>query len=389
MISYNNAILYASFMHDDGDPVLDTPLWQLAEDADDDGGEEWMSRDSSPSPEGSTFAPDLDADLPSTVDPVVEVGDQSWKGYEGKSASDAASWSASEGPLEVKSASSGSPHGGGEGWGSARVAPGVYGGEPHARPLTTIDDGGARGRESDTSWGQDVMIDRVSPGPPAVEGEPSSEPLARGARVTDWFEETFGEAAGAGTEGGGYCGTPVDDTPWTSAQMYDTSGSSGMGVGDGSTHVEQGGGVGEGWVPRAAPEGERGEGVSCIGEGGSARRYHDSREEEGVDRGQRRDVGGAQRGAGEERPGGPSPSSPPQVSPPRRQPRRRRRYLDLEVFCEDEEEEELRLPPVRLDMRGASRGASGEDVEEQSSSMDIRKRPTKALRAVLERLSWW
>ncbi|CAN0189628.1 unnamed protein product, partial [Hapterophycus canaliculatus] len=48
MVSYNNAFLYASFMHgdDDGDdPVLDTPLWQLANELDSDGGQDWMSRD--------------------------------------------------------------------------------------------------------------------------------------------------------------------------------------------------------------------------------------------------------------------------------------------------------------------------------------------------------
>lgn len=47
MISYKNAFLYASFMHgDDDDPVLDTPLWQLADDLDSEGGgQDWMSRD--------------------------------------------------------------------------------------------------------------------------------------------------------------------------------------------------------------------------------------------------------------------------------------------------------------------------------------------------------
>ncbi|CAM9842126.1 unnamed protein product, partial [Ectocarpus fasciculatus] len=54
MISYKNAFLYASFMHgdandldedDDPHPVLDTPLWQLAEALDTDGGQDWMSRD--------------------------------------------------------------------------------------------------------------------------------------------------------------------------------------------------------------------------------------------------------------------------------------------------------------------------------------------------------
>lgn len=39
------------------------------------------------------------------------------------------------------------------------------------------------------------------------------------------------------------------------------------------------------------------------------------------------------------------------------QQRRRRRYLDLEVFCDDDEGDELRLPPVRLDMRSACRGS--------------------------------
>ena len=55
------------------------------------------------------------------------------------------------------------------------------------------------------------------------------------------------------------------------------------------------------------------------------------------------------------------------------QKRRKRRYLDLEVFCDDEDGEELRLPPLRLDMRSDSRGTGvsrdeGNITEGDSSS---------------------
>ena len=48
MISYKNAFLYFSFLHQDDDLVLETPLWKLADEVDNgEGGDgrDWMSRD--------------------------------------------------------------------------------------------------------------------------------------------------------------------------------------------------------------------------------------------------------------------------------------------------------------------------------------------------------
>ncbi|CAN0525574.1 unnamed protein product [Ectocarpus sp. 12 AP-2014] len=83
MISYKNAFLYASFMHgdvdvddegegegegDDPHPVLDTPLWQLAEALDTDGGQDWMSRDGGVSAGGGV---DVDSGGDQVVDQAV------------------------------------------------------------------------------------------------------------------------------------------------------------------------------------------------------------------------------------------------------------------------------------------------------------------------------
>lgn len=478
MVSYNSAFLYASFMHDDDDdPVLDTPLWELADDLDSDGGQDWMSRDGpiaeedppvAPSPavpdavEGATPTAD-GGELPlkqAVAAGVYESGDSGWDG----GANGDGGYGYERGDAHGSVGGAGAEHG------RVVAAENSHGSEDFAPTAGGVDVAGGWARNGvargDTGWQQvpeqeqqrqqeeDLALppwqaeaepglgwaSTGGPGAGVVGGTPFWEeqgeswtagpaeraPPFSAARpvtgtdadappspedapyVADWFDEEFGErgegageverngeqggllssgvyeggfeeagvgnvGAGGREESGGYVygGSSTDESGRHPSAGIDPVGAWGYpppplhheGAAGGGSAV----GVpsppsadvmppqGEGWSTRstgteAATAAARGSLV-----GGEKPLSADGEEADVVTE----DVAGADAG------GLASGTSPARA---RRRRTRHRRYLDLEVFCDDEDGEELRLPPVRLDMRSASRGAGAEAGGEESSA---------------------
>lgn len=378
MISYQSAFLYAGFLHGDDDPVLDTPLWQLAEDAEDDSGDDWMSREATP---------------PSTPPPSVELppGSDSDTGYDDsrEAGDDGGGGSGGFDDPEQRQLSRGQPN----------AAQHHRTGAPPRYYSTE-----RRSPGGDTVGHVPAPENASSPGSPAAggwdHGSGGATPgEAHGARtqelgqalekseepVPDWFEERFGLGAGAGRGGtrgeagdgdpaspGGGDGRGGPGSGWGgvdpaaagpgSSSFYDIYGATDDGRtrhcpqphqpplppwtdgGDGPSHAGNGEDQREAGPGTPAPSSHGGEREAGTDGDADARAPPPSGAEEHGPRGSR----GASAG---------------------RSPRRNRRFLELEVFCEDEGGEEMIIPPVRLDLRTAARGASGGRSREPGSRL--------------------
>ncbi|CAN0083610.1 unnamed protein product, partial [Discosporangium mesarthrocarpum] len=398
MICYNNAFLYASFIHEEDHPVMDTPLRELALEADaDKGGEDWMARGNREPDDGlnnitpptrSCAAPALGAipDLPHPANfATAGLGDgrKVWpqdgagvrEGTQG--GSEGGAWAPSGGGWETgKNTSGWAEEGGGVGGGRGEVsgrAQDLWDTQVPGSSRNWAEGGsGAAGETGDrvqpgTGWGSgalDYGTQSTWGAGPWGEGAsthmtgdtvpPQGQTLApvQGFEdpPADWFEEEFG----VGAVGGGYIGHqavkekdgtyspqtssladttqvyPQDYPPPTVEQDFGT-------LGPASPQSASGG-------PMSPVDGQ----IDFIGE---------ALAEEGTwaRKGKATGVGwGREEAASNE---GIHSSPGTLTADVLVSDLRGRRYLDLQVFCDDAAGEELLLPPVRLDMRSTKAGA--------------------------------
>ncbi|CAN0365852.1 unnamed protein product, partial [Ectocarpus sp. 8 AP-2014] len=509
MISYKNAFLYASFMHGDVDdegeegdphPVLDTPLWQLAEALDTDGGQDWMSRDgggdgggdkvvdqavpASPFAMGGDAAAAVFDDARATMDDgsggpgFAEVyGDQGYGGglydvVEGTVGAAAAGGVAQDGDWPYGGSEGdgfgvhgGAGVGGGEG---GVVGNGWQGGGSYGQDWQAQQGGWEDGRQQQASsgawqegystqtqeqesggvaswggstrsaafwgragreesfWGEEAKpwaaaaetaTATGTEGPVAAAGASAPDEGADASAVPareeeeeeadppvfDWFEEEFWGAAAAaqGEQDEEHSNTAAGGG--AAAGDVNFGGGSGGGLGGEGFRGASPVAAGSGWAAPApaaaaaaaeAAEAAAGEGVmepptgarrpeSLVEDGDQARRrWHaqeeeEEEEEEGEsDTGDRHESNDAAVTALETASGG-------------ARVRQRRRYLDLQVFCDDEDGEELRLPPVRLDMRSSSRGSGASprrEREEESAEGAVEAEVREGRRGLVGRV---
>lgn len=356
MISYKNAFLYFSFLHQDDDPVMETPLWKLADELDDgEGGDgrDWMSRDG---PSDSTVTDGIAVEG-GGMESGEGIGVGDLRHCEGEAPN--------KGFDNVGGASNGE---------NDRVDEGLYkyggvysednlnrdfygynrrqeavstGGEEMRVQGGTAPDRVQDGVALDRRAREDQCYDQVTTGQPgdALTSRPEESPL-----ISDWFEEEFGIAR---------------DASCTGDERF-PAGVSGWGTGT----VEEGKWGQDAIDPRGfdpprplVDEASDMDGVlSSRGEGWEVRDDTALAADDVLDRSNAEPppIGGVRDEFGDEVGSGIGDKvrhdDGVEGTEGEQRKRRKRRYLDLEVFCDDENGEEMRLPPVRLDMRSDSRG---------------------------------
>lgn len=351
MISYKNAFLYFSFLHQDDDSVMETPLWKLADELDDSegsDGRDWMSRD---------------GPLDSTVTDGVAVEGGGMEPGEGIGVGDLRHYqeeAPKQGFYNVSSTSDAESMVDGSSYKYGGVCSeddlnrGFHGDSRRQEAVSMVgeetrDQGGTTpeivqdGVSLDRRACEDQFYDQVTAGT-RQPGDALTSRREESPPIPDWFEEEFGIArdpSGIQDEHfpAGVLGreTGTVETRSRGQDAIDSRGFESIRPPVGEAYDMEGvvSSRGEGWKVRDDRAVAAAENVLYRGNA-EPPPISGIRDEFGEE--VQHDVGiGCTEGE-------------------HRKKRKKRRYLDLEVFCDDEDGEELRIPPVRLDMRSDSRG---------------------------------